>query len=160
MEELRDHALGEALASVLRTAVRGLQRDAPVGHRRAHLHDRAPIALHHAFERGVGTPHHAQVGHLGRPRELLGLDLKELRIHGHHGVVDPHVDRPEGLLHGLRGGLDAVRIGHIERQHQRLATGLLDLPRRCLEPLASAGDQADTRPIGGEPPGARAPHTA
>ena len=69
---------------------------------------------------------------------------------GHHRVIDPHVDGTEGVLDCRRARLNLVVIGHVERQHKGLATGLLDLARRSLQPPSPAGDQADPGAVRGD----------
>ena len=98
VEQLGAQRLVEPLGRVLGAAVGALQGDAPVGQRRADLDDRAAVAREHPAQGGAGAVHEAEVGHLGDPLELLGLDVDEPGEHRREGDVHPDVDLPELLL--------------------------------------------------------------
>ena len=148
------------LLRVLGAAVGRLQRDAAVGERRADEHERAAVARQHARERSLRPPHRSQVGDLGRPLELLRLDVLEKREHRRHRVVHPHVDRPERVLGRARRSVDGLEVRHVSRQHERLAARLLDLAARALEPVAPARDEADAHARCGETANDRAADAA
>jgi hypothetical protein len=158
--DLGDHRLGEALARVLRAAVRRLERDAPERERRAHLDDRAAVALRHPFQGRARAPDHAVVGHVGRASVLVRLDVEELGVDRRHRVVDPDVDRPELALGRLRRCLDLVGLGDVCREDQRLAAAFLDLPGRRVESGLAAGEERDPRAVPGEPARGRAADSA
>ena len=77
VQQLAAQRLVEPLDGVLGAAVRGLQRDAAVGQRRADLHDRAAVARPHPPQRGHRAVDVAEVGHLGDPLELVRADVVE-----------------------------------------------------------------------------------
>ena len=93
VQQLGAQRLVEALDGVLGAAVRPLQRDAAVGQGRADLDDRAAVARQHPAQGRPGAVDEAEVGHLGDPLELLGLDVDEPGEHRGEGDVDPDVDR-------------------------------------------------------------------
>ena len=129
MTDLGDDRLGEALARVLRAAVRRLKRDAAEGESRADLHDGAAVAFGHPFQRGTRAPNHAVVRDLRRPPVLVRLDVEELRVDGGHRIVDPDVDRSQLVL---GRSFDLVGVGDIRRKHERATAALLDFLRRRL----------------------------
>lgn len=146
VEQLGAQRVHEPLDRVLGRAVRGLERDTPVGERRADLDDGAAIARQHALERGKRAVDVPEVRHLGHAAEILGRHLLHGREDREHRVVDPDVDGPELGLH-LRGcGLDGIGVGDVERQHEGAAALGFDVALRSLEPHAPACDQPDARP--------------
>ena len=144
----------------LGAAVRGLQRDGPVGERRPHLHHRAVVARHHPVQRRHGAVHGAEVGHLRRPAELIGIDVDELREHGRHGVVHPHVDGTELAFGLLCRRLDRGGVGDVGRDHQRVTAQVVDLASGVTQAVLAAGEKRDTRAAPREGVGDRAPHAA
>ena len=161
VDQLTAQRIGEAPDARLGAAVRGLQRDAPIRQRRAHLDNVPAVARQHAPQRGHGPIHLAEVRHLGHATELLGRDLLERREDRRHGVVDPDIDRAELFLDPVRGGLDLVGVGHVRGQHQGLAPGRFDILAGSLQavlPGAAACDQPDVRTVLCELLGGGAPH--
>ena len=152
--------LVEALDRVLGAAVRRLERDAAVGERGSHLHDRAAVPGQHAPQRGHRAVHVPQVGDLGDASELRGRQVRDWGQRADERVVHPHLDRPEPVLHFGGRRLDRVRVRDIHRQRQRLATGRPDVLSRGRQPFLASGQQRHPVPARGEPPGHRAPDPA
>ena len=159
VHQLTAQRLGESLDRVLGGAVGALQRYAPVGQRRADLHDHAAIAIAHALEREDRPVHHAEVGDLGDAPVLLRGDLAHRREHRHHRVVDPHVDRPELALDRGGSGAHAVGIGHVGLEAQRASAVALELGGRGSQAVCAPRHDRHRRPLARERPGRGAADT-
>lgn len=85
------------------------------------------------------------VGNVGNAAEILGRNLAERCKNGHHGVVDPDVDRAEFAFGALGGGIDLGIVAGIGRDRDGLRTQRLGLCPRRLEALGLAGEQGDAR---------------
>ncbi len=160
MHQLRADRVGEAADRELRAAVGRLERDRPVGERGSDLDDGAVVARSHPLQRRHRPVDRAEVGHLGRPLELLRLHVHEGGEDGRHRVVHPDVDRAERALDRLRRGLDLRVVGHIGRQDQCLPTEPLDLPARAVQARFPSRHQANVGAPFGECVGDRPPHAA
>jgi hypothetical protein len=87
--------------------------------------------------------HGAEIGHFGDAPELGRRDGVERAEHGHHRIVDPHVDRTEDRLDPVRCSLDLRGLGDVDGQDERPTAGCLDLPARPFQAVTAARDQAD-----------------
>ena len=137
---------------MLRAAVGGLQGDAAVRERGAHLNDRAAVARQHAFECRQRPVDDAEIGHLRHPFDFVRLQLLDRGEDRHHRVVDPDIDRTELTLHPVRRRLDLLGTGHIGRQHQRASPLRFHLASCALETVDTACEQADVSPLPRECP--------
>ena len=151
VQQLRPNRFEEPFHRMLRAAIRSLERDAPVCEGRADLDDRSAVARQHPLERRLCSPDGAEIGDIGRPLELFGLDVLEKREHGGHCVVDPDIDLSERFLGGRCCCFDRVRAGHVGRQRQRSAAEPLDGLGGFVETLASAREQRDLCSLPREP---------
>ncbi len=76
-------------------------------------------------------------------RNSSGVRVPERREDSDHGVVDPHVDRPELRLDARRGGLDRVGVGDVGGQRRARAARPLVPRRQRPRAVLAAGDQPD-----------------
>ncbi len=77
VQQFAAQSLVEPLDGVLGTAISGLQRNPPIGQRRADLHDGSAVPGPHLLQHRHRAVHVTQVGHLGDPPVLRRLDLAE-----------------------------------------------------------------------------------
>lgn len=150
VEELSADRIDDAVEGVLRSAVRGLNRDAPVGESRAHLHNRATIAGPEAAERGLKAPDRTEVGHVGHASELVRGQLPQGGVDGDHGVVDPDVELSQLLLDLPRGSFELLRVRDVSLDQVRCPPGGFDVLRGAFEASPAPSDQPDGRAVLGE----------
>lgn len=144
VEQFAAQRLVEALDGVLGRAVRGLQRDAPVGECGADLDDGPAAPGLHAVERGEGAVHEAEVGHLGGPAELLRAHLAYGGEHGGEGHVHPHGDRAQLLFDPVGCGLDGVVVADVDGQRQGGAARLPHVVGGARQSFLTPGQERDT----------------
>ena len=84
-----------------------------------------------------------EVIHLHDTAELFRFHLCDRREDGDHGVVDPHVDRPEPRFGVGREALDLFGVGHVTSDDHGLGSCCLRLSRGCLESFQRARDQSE-----------------
>lgn len=143
VEQLGAQRLREPDDGGLRAAVGRLQRDRAVRECRADLHDRAVAACAHVSEGGQRAVDVAQIGDVGDAADLCGGQLGDRREDRHHGVVDPHADRPEFVDDRGRGGVDRVGVGDIDGDDERAAAGRGYILGGSVEPVTASGQQRD-----------------
>src|SRR5262249_14825741 len=68
---------------------------------------------------------------------------QERRKHRDHRIIDPDIDRAEFTLDRVRGCVDRVSIGNVDRKRERCSSGVSNFPPCRVEPFARPRDQAD-----------------
>ena len=81
-----------------------------------------------------------------------GRGLGEVALERARGVVDQHIDPPEGRFGLVERGLERGLIGDVGAERQRFRTGLAERRRGLLGGGAVAVEDRDCRPLA--PPGA------
>ena len=150
MQQFAPQSFMEALDGVLGTAVRGLERNAAIGQRRADVDDRARVAGHHSAKGGHRPVHITQIVHVSDPFVFGCIDVGELGEHRGERHVHPDFDRSERLLGTSRGGLDLIGIGDVGAQNQRLTPGVLDVGSSPGQSSVAARDESHFRAAGRE----------
>ncbi len=103
--------------------------------------------------------HSAEVGDVGDAPHFRGSQLVHGREHRDHGVVDPHVDRPEFGLDGVGGPVDGIGVVHVEGHDQPGAAVGGDVPGGVLQTFAVASRQPNRRSLTGERAGGGSTNT-
>jgi hypothetical protein len=81
----------------------------------------------------MSAVHVSEVADVGHAAEFVRIDLGERCEHSGERRVDPHIDRSQLALDGVRGGRHGLVFGDVDRDRDRLAAGLLDVCRRTDE---------------------------
>ena len=134
---------GESVDGVFGAAVGRLQRDGAHPQRGSDLHDGARTARLHAREGGHRPVDKAQVADFGDATKLVRADLAKRCEHRRERIVDPDIDRPEGLLGLGCSGVDLGVVGDVGRNHQCVAAGGLHLRSRRRQTGFTARQQCD-----------------
>ena len=100
----------------------------------------------HPFERGKRAVDVAEIAHLRHALELGGRHILDEREDAGHGVIDPHVDRPQFLLDSFGGSLDAVGVRDVALNDDRLASQRFDVALGSFQSFKAPGDEADVAP--------------
>ena len=150
MGELAHHRLGEALDRVLGPAIGRLQRDRPVGHRRADVDNDPAVPRPHPLQRGHRAVYLPVVGHLGHPAELRHRRVPGERQRPGEGHVHPHADLAQLRFHRRRGLPDGVVVGDVHRHGQRLLARLAHVRRSSFQARRAPGQDRDVIATAGE----------
>src|SRR5206468_854863 len=81
------------------------------------------------------------VRHIRHAAKVFGRDVEELAVRGHHGVVDPDIDRSPLALDPCGGCLHGRLVRDVARDDHRLATHRVDLAPGGLESVHAASDE-------------------
>src|SRR5215472_17028663 len=113
MDQLGADGIGKAAHRVFRAAIGRLQRDRPVGERRANIDDGAMVTLTHARQCCHRPVDLAEIGDFSGATKLLRSDPIDWRKYRRHRIVDPNIDRSQLGFDAGGGGLERVGIGDI-----------------------------------------------
>jgi len=158
VEELAAQRLAEAFGGVLGGAVGRLERNRTERQPRSDLDDHAGVPGAHPPQRRQRAVDGAEVGDFGDPADLGGGEFGDRGEHRHHGVVHPHVDRPELALDGRGRRLHLVGVGHIDGHHLRAPARSGDVGCSRGEPIGPAGQQRHPGAAAGEGDRCGPPH--
>jgi hypothetical protein len=88
----------------------------------------------------------AQIRHFRHAAVFLRRRLRHRCEHRGHRVVDPDVDGAPSIFDRRGRPLHRFGVGHVQRQHERFATGPADLVGRGLERLLVPRDETQFGP--------------
>ena len=151
-EKFGAQAVGETADGVLRAAIGGLQRNAAIGERRAHLDDPSAPTRLHRLQRRHRAVDETEIGHVGHPAELLRRHIRHTRKHRLHGVVDPDIHRPELFLEPPGGRKHLICVGDVGRFPSDVRAEGRQFAPDIFERRRVAGDEADPVARAGEAP--------
>src|ERR1700682_3602885 len=129
--------VAEAAHRPLGRVIRRIARNRVATTDRRHLKDVTAFLLTHHRDRGACCVHHAIKACVHDRLEVLRTHLLEGRKLSITGIVDQHVQPPEGVHRQLHGGLCCSLIAHFQRHRLHPSDVLLDKGYQLFRPTRS-----------------------